>query len=149
MDQIEYIKALKPIVHTTHKGAAAEAVVDYHLFEQYRSLRGAVAYTRSPAWTLASIWSHYNAHNRTTQHTHTSPHSIRLSSFYSTSPKSSPMHGLAAKPGFLDSLILHSKRRKPPGTQLREPWYLGFWMGRIGRIQLYMYLIFVASEFGM
>ena len=45
MDQIEYIAALKPIEHPSTKGASLDAVVPYDLFEQFRSSRGAVAYT--------------------------------------------------------------------------------------------------------
>ena len=45
LDQIEYANALKPIVHGSMKGATLTAIVSVDLFEQFRSLRGAVAYT--------------------------------------------------------------------------------------------------------
>ena len=45
LDQIEYAAALKPITHHAMKGAKLEQIVPTDLFEQFRSLRGAVAYT--------------------------------------------------------------------------------------------------------
>jgi len=45
LDQIEYIAALKQLQHPSIKGAAATSIVPSDLFEQFMSLRGAVAYT--------------------------------------------------------------------------------------------------------
>ena len=44
LDQIEYIAALKQLVHPSLKGAALESIVPTDLFEAFQSLRGAVAY---------------------------------------------------------------------------------------------------------
>jgi hypothetical protein len=46
LDQIEYCNALKPMAHPTVKAAHRDNIVPQDLFEQFRSLRGAVAYTQ-------------------------------------------------------------------------------------------------------
>ena len=45
LDQIDYCNALKTIAHPTVKSSQKEAIVPLDLYEQFRSLRGAVAYT--------------------------------------------------------------------------------------------------------
>ena len=45
LDQTDYCKALKTITHPTVKAANKDNIVPSDLFEQFMSLRGAVAYT--------------------------------------------------------------------------------------------------------
>ncbi len=51
MDQDDYIKTLRPIVHPELTGAAADAKVTKHIADMFVSLRGALAYaTLTQAW---------------------------------------------------------------------------------------------------
>ena len=74
LDQIEYCNALKTIAHPTIKASQKENIVPQDLFEQFRSLRGAVAYTLLTRTDISVYVVHLQRQTETT----TNYHHIRM-----------------------------------------------------------------------